>query len=121
MESSSLCWEPSGCGKSTLLKAIAGIVPLTSGQIILGEQDLTKLPIHKRGAVIVFQEMRDLVRQLHRDFAMTTILVTHDRQEALSISDRVAVMFEGEIVQCDEPQIVYDQPATEQVARYFGK
>ena len=49
---------PSGCGKSTLLKAIAGIVPAKTGTIRLGEQDITYTDIHKRGTVILFQEMR---------------------------------------------------------------
>ena len=49
---------PSGCGKTTLMKAIAGIIPVQSGSIFLDGQDITGLPIHKRGTVIVFQDMR---------------------------------------------------------------
>ena len=58
--------------------------------------------------------------QLHREYAMTTILVTHDREEALSMSGRVAMMFGGRIHQVDTPQRVYHQPATRQTADYFG-
>ena len=49
---------PSGCGKSTLMKTIAGIVPAQSGRITLDGVDITHLPIHKRGTVVVFQDMR---------------------------------------------------------------
>ena len=49
---------PSGCGKSTLLKAVAGILPPKSGSILIGGEDMANVPPHKRGAVIVFQDMR---------------------------------------------------------------
>ena len=49
---------PSGCGKSTLMKTIAGILPAHSGRIYLDGQDITNLPVHKRGTVVVFQDMR---------------------------------------------------------------
>lgn len=49
---------PSGCGKSTLFKAIAGIVPVKSGDIVLDGEKINDVPAHKRGAVIVFQDMR---------------------------------------------------------------
>ena len=51
---------------------------------------------------------------------MTVILETHDREEALSMSGRVAMMFGGRIVQTDTPRQVYRAPATRQVADYFG-
>jgi multiple sugar transport system ATP-binding protein len=50
----------------------------------------------------------------------TTIYVTHDQVEALSLGDRIAVMREGEIVQCDTPMAVYDRPATEFVGGFIG-
>ena len=49
---------PSGCGKSTLLKTVAGILSPNSGSIFLGGEEITKLPAHRRGTVIVFQDMR---------------------------------------------------------------
>lgn len=49
---------PSGCGKSTLFKAIAGIVPVKSGEIVLDGEKLNDIPAYKRGVVIVFQDMR---------------------------------------------------------------
>ncbi len=199
---------PSGCGKSTLMKTIAGIVPAQAGRIELDGEEITHLPIHKRGTVIVFQDMRlfphlsvaenvafplkmqgipkaermaradallekvqmsgfgsrksgalsggqqqrvalaralaaqpklllldepfsaldenlredmrSLVLDLRREFDMTVILVTHDRQEALSMSDRVALMFDGRIVQTGTPRQVYRTPATRRAADYFG-
>ena len=66
------------------------------------------------------EDMRNLVLKLHREFGMTTILVTHDRQEALSMSDRVAVMENGEILQLDSPETVYNRPSSRQVAEFFG-
>ena len=199
---------PSGCGKTTLMKTIAGIVPASSGRILLDGQDITNLPIHQRGTVVVFQDMRlfphksiaenvafplkmqgipkaqrlktaaallekvqmggfggrkpgelsggqqqrialaralaaqpklllldepfsaldenlredmrHLVLQLQKEFRMTVVLVTHDREEALSMSDRVALLFDGELHQAGMPQEVYRRPADRQVADYFG-
>ena len=51
---------------------------------------------------------------------MTVILVTHDREEALSMSDRIALMFEGALIQTGTPKEVYTRPATRQAADYFG-
>jgi len=199
---------PSGCGKSTLMKTIAGILDARSGRIWLDGRDITKLPVHKRGTVVVFQDMRlfphksvaenvafplkmqgvpkrerlktaemllekvrmagfgsrkpgelsggqqqrialaralaaqpklllldepfsaldenlredmrHLVLQLQKEFHMTVILVTHDREEALSMSDRVALLFDGKLHQVGTPREVYACPADRQVADYFG-
>ena len=199
---------PSGCGKTTMLKTIAGLLPMGEGEIFLGEQEVSRVPTHKRGAVVVFQdfrmfphmtavenvafplkmqgvpkkerlktaaeflakvhlegredqpvstmsggqqqrvalaralaakpklllldepfsaldenlreEMRQLVKSLQRELGVTTVLVTHDRGEALSMSDRVALMFDGRLVQYDTPEAVYTRPATRQAADYFG-
>ena len=177
---------PSGCGKSTLLKAVAGILPPKSGSILIGGENMANVPPHKRGAVIVFQDMRlfpnmtalenvafpikmrgvpkrqrleqaeqlmksvqlcglerrrinelsggqqqrvalaralaaqprlllldepftaldnelkeeirALVLELHKKFRTTTVLVTHDRQEAFAMADRIAVMRDGRVM-----------------------
>ena len=199
---------PSGCGKTTLLKTVAGILAPQCGRIRLGGEDITHLPPHRRGVVILFQDirlfphmtaaenvafplrmrgvgrwarleqaaklldrvrlpgygarrvgslsggerqrvalaralaaeprlllldepfsaldenlredMRELALSLHREFRTTTVLVTHDRGEALGMSDRVALLFHGEIEQCDTPEAVYLRPATRRAADYFG-
>ncbi len=49
---------PSGCGKTTLLKTVAGILTPNSGSIRLGGEEITRLPPHKRGVVILFQDIR---------------------------------------------------------------
>ena len=200
---------PSGCGKSTLLKTIAGIAPVTGGSLVLDGQAINDMPAHKRGIVIVFQdirlfpnmsvaenvayalrvkgvkrkerriraeeilgyvqlegfgdrmpstlsggqmqrvalaralaaepklllldepfssldenlreEMRALVKELHREFGMTTIMVTHDREEALDMADRLAIMFDGHIEQTGTAEEVLAKPLNERVKKYFGK
>ena len=199
---------PSGCGKSTMLKTVAGLLPVAEGGIFLGDREVTGVPTHRRGTVVLFQDlrmfphmtagenvafplkmrggsrkertrlaseylkkvhlegredqpvskmsggqqqrvalaralaaepklllldepfsaldenlredMRLLVKRLQREFGITTVMVTHDRGEALSMSDRVALMFDGRIVQYDIPEKIYTCPATRQAADYFG-
>ncbi|MGD9865629.1 MAG: ABC transporter ATP-binding protein [Pseudodonghicola sp.] len=65
-------------------------------------------------------EMRGFIRDLQRRVGITTIYVTHDQGEAMTMSDRVVVMFDGEIAQAAAPEQVYNQPATERVARFVG-
>lgn len=199
----------SGCGKSTLLKSIAGLAPVGSGNIHLGDRRLNELAPEKRGTVIVFQDLRlfphlsvernirfameirkksaeyqrqqvkellklvqlegyekrrikeisggqmqrvalaralasepdlllldepfsglderlrfdmaDLVRKIQKEKQITTILVTHDKSEALRIADRVALMKAGKILQMDPPIEIFENPNSLDVAQYFGK
>ncbi|WP_299396322.1 ABC transporter ATP-binding protein [Pelagibius sp.] len=64
--------------------------------------------------------MRAELAELHRSLGTTFIYVTHDQAEALTMSDRMAVMMGGEILQLDRPQIVYDDPADLRVAEFVG-
>lgn len=61
------------------------------------------------------------IRRLQKELGITTILVTHDQEEALGIADRVAVMNEGTLVQVGQAWEVYDAPTTAFVARFIGK
>lgn len=65
-------------------------------------------------------ELRDQIRRLQQSLGITTIFVTHDQEEALAISDRVAVMSSGIIEQIDTPFQIYKNPASENVARFIG-
>jgi len=60
------------------------------------------------------------LKRLVADLKTTTIYVTHDQVEALSLGDRIAVMRDGRVVQCDTPMVVYDRPATAFVGSFIG-
>ncbi|GAB5438605.1 ABC transporter ATP-binding protein [Falsiruegeria mediterranea] len=60
------------------------------------------------------------IAQLHRSLNATFIYVTHDQVEAMTMSDRIAVMMGGRILQCDTPEAVYDDPDTIEVAEFIG-
>jgi putative spermidine/putrescine transport system ATP-binding protein len=65
-------------------------------------------------------DMRVEIRQLQRANGTTSVFVTHDQEEAFSISDRVAIMHAGRIMQYDAPEVLYQRPANEFVARFVG-
>ncbi|MCD7736747.1 MAG: ABC transporter ATP-binding protein [Lachnospiraceae bacterium] len=203
---------PSGCGKSTTLNLISGLQKPTSGRILFGNEDVTKLPPEYRGIGLVFQnyalyphltvrknitfplenrkgrerltkaqmnemadevaklvqidglmerrpgelsggqqqrvaiaralvkrpkvllldeplsnldarlrlQTRDEIRRIQRETGITTIFVTHDQDEAMSISDQIVVMKEGVVQQTGKPQEVYDSPANLFVAKFLG-
>jgi putative spermidine/putrescine transport system ATP-binding protein len=65
-------------------------------------------------------QLREEIRRLQLSLNITTIFVTHDQEEALSIADRVAVMRAGRIEQCAAPAELYSRPATAFVAEFVG-
>ena len=68
-----------------------------------------------------FRELMCLeLKKLHIDIGATTVYVTHDQLEAMSLADRIAVMDGGEILQADEPAVIYNKPATKFVASFIG-
>jgi iron(III) transport system ATP-binding protein len=66
-------------------------------------------------------EMRSAIRNIQRKFGITTVYVTHDQEEAMSISDRIAVMKDGVIQQIGEPQLIYLRPSNVFVATFIGR
>jgi multiple sugar transport system ATP-binding protein len=199
---------PSGCGKSTLLRLIAGLEPITSGNLLLDGKDITWAPSGKRDLAMVFQSYalyphmsvydnmsfalklagvskdeiktkveyaantlnltqyldrtpKDLsggqrqrvaigraivrapkvflfdeplsnldaalrgntrveIHKLHRALGATTIYVTHDQVEAMTLADRVVVLKDGLIEQVGTPLDLYDRPANQFVAQFIG-
>ncbi len=199
---------PSGSGKTTLLRIIAGLESADEGRVLVGDQEITEVPVRRRGFGFVFQtfalfnhltvreniafglaaqgvkgpavsrrvdellemvqleglggrypeqlsggqrqrvgfaralaphpkvllldepfgaldarvrvELRAWLRELHEATHLTTLLVTHDQDEALELSDRVVVMDRGRVHQVGTPNEVYDAPATPFVAGFVG-
>ena len=199
---------PSGSGKSTLLRALAGFGPEPGGRILIGGDDITRLPPWKRNVGMVFQsyalwphmtvrknvafgleerrapakeinrrveaaldlvgllafaerrpsqlsggqqqrvalartivveprvllldeplsnldanlriQMRGDILDLQRKLKLTTIFVTHDQEEANTMSDRIAVLDQGVIQQVGSPMELYDKPINRFVAQFLG-
>lgn len=82
--------------------------------VVLLDEPLAALDLKLR------QEMQVELSNLHSDLGLTFIFVTHDQQEALSLSDRIAVMHQGKIEQVGSPKEIYEQPHTPFVADFIG-
>ncbi len=65
-------------------------------------------------------ELRDQIRAIQQRLAITTVFVTHDQEEAMSMADRVCVMSRGHLEQVDTPAVLYSQPATAFVGQFVG-
>jgi multiple sugar transport system ATP-binding protein len=91
------------------------------GRAIVREPDafLMDEPLSNLDAKLRVQ-MRAEIHQLQRRLNTTTIYVTHDQVEAMTMGDRVAVMNAGRLLQVDTPQVLYDRPASEFVAGFIG-
>ncbi len=199
---------PSGCGKTTTLNMIAGLEPITAGQLLIGERDVTDLPPKSRDIAMVFQsyalfphmsvfdniafgmkirrlskseiatqvrtvadrlridafldrrpkalsggqrqrvalaramvrrpgvflmdeplsnldaklriEARSFLAKMHHEVGTTTIYVTHDQSEAMTMGDTIVVMKDGTIQQAAPPLEVYNEPANMFVAGFIG-
>src|SRR5205085_9259344 len=83
-------------------------------QAFLMDEPLSNLDTQLR------MQTRAEILKLHQRLKVTTIYVTHDQQEAMSMGDRLAVMSKGKILQLDTPQRIYDHPATLFVASFIG-
>ena len=196
---------PSGCGKTTLLNLILGITDVDSGKIVYNGEDITDVPMEKRGFNIVFQDyalfpnlnvyenityglknhpdisseeevqelitlldlrehlykridqlsggqkqrvalartmvmkpkillldeplsaldgvikesIKDRIRLIAREYHLTTIIVTHDPEEALTLSNRVLILEKGGIAQYGSPSEIINHPGNEFVKRFI--
>jgi ABC-type Fe3+/spermidine/putrescine transport system ATPase subunit len=84
-------------------------------QILLFDEPLSNLDAQLR------EEMRLELKDIHREIGITAIYVTHDQAEAMSLSDRIVVMGDGQILQVGSPRQLYDEPADVRVARFLGR
>jgi len=87
---------------------------IVAPKVLLLDEPLSNLDAHLR------HEMRDLILTLQRQLGITTIVVTHDQEEAVILADRVALIFDGVLQQVGEPVDFYERPLTEPIARFFG-
>ena len=93
--------------------AIARAIALEPS-VVLMDEPLSNLDAKLR------LEMRMEIRRLHQSLGLTTVYVTHDQEEALSLADRLVVLREGRAQQIGTPEEVYDQPANRYVAGFMG-
>lgn len=84
-------------------------------RLLLLDEPLSNLDARLRAT------MRDEIRRIQRDLGITTLYVTHDQEEAMSIADQLAVMHEGRIEQIGPPRTVYERPQTSFVAQFVGR
>lgn len=85
-----------------------------SPTVLLLDEPLSNLDAKLR------EQARAWLKRLQEDLGITTVYVTHDQDEALSLSDRIAVMFDGRMTQIGSPTDVYERPATASVAAFVG-
>ena len=117
-----------------LVEIAAGRRPLSRSQLSGGQQQRVALAraLAPSPALLLLDEplsaldakirvsLREEIRAIQRELGITTIFVTHDQEEALSLSDRVVVMNEGRIEQIGTPFEVYNRPTTRFVASFVG-
>ena len=84
-------------------------------RIVLMDEPLSALDKQLR------ERMQIELRQLHDKLGTTTIYVTHDQREALTMSDRIAVLNQGQIIRLDTPRRIYEQPGNRFVAEFIGE
>jgi putative spermidine/putrescine transport system ATP-binding protein len=87
----------------------------TSPRVLLMDEPLSALDLKLR------ETMRDEIQRIQRELRISTLFVTHDQQEAMSLADRVILMGHGDIQQIGPPAELYARPATPFVAEFIGK
>ena len=88
---------------------------ITNPKILLLDEPLSALDANLR------IRLREELRKIHKQVGTTFICVTHDQEEAMALSDRIAILKDGQIEQIGTPNELYDKPASEFVANFFGK
>jgi len=83
--------------------------------ILLFDEPLINLDMALR------QHMQEEIKRIQREVGITTLYVTHDQNEAMALSDRIAVLFHGHLHQLAPPSDIYEQPATAEVADFIGE
>lgn len=83
-------------------------------KILLMDEPFSSLDINLR------YTMRSLIKKLHKSLNLTIVFVTHDKDEALILSDEIAILDKGRILQVDSPYNIYETPKTLEVANFFG-
>ncbi|MHC3483229.1 TOBE domain-containing protein, partial [Klebsiella pasteurii] len=83
-------------------------------KVLLFDEPLSNLDANLR------RSMRDKIRELQKQFGITSLYVTHDQSEAFAVSDTVLVMNKGHIMQIGSPQDLYRQPASRFMASFMG-
>jgi iron(III) transport system ATP-binding protein len=86
-----------------------------SPRVLLLDEPLSNLDAKLR------EQARVWLKRLQTDLGITTVYVTHDQEEALAMSDRIAVMSTGNLLQVGSPEEIYERPATAEVAAFIGK
>ena len=87
---------------------------VTAPRVLLLDEPLSNLDPSLR------DEMRELIARLHAEQGITTLLVTHDRQEAMTLAERIAFLSDGRLQQYGAAPDLYERPATVAVAQFFG-
>lgn len=119
---------PSGSGKTTLLNAILGLTEIDGGQkqrvalartlvmkpkILLLDEPLSALD------GVIKESIKERIQLIAKQYHLTTIIVTHDPEEALTLSDKVLIINEGQISQFDQPHVIVTQPRTQFVEKFI--
>jgi putative spermidine/putrescine transport system ATP-binding protein len=86
-----------------------------SPRLLLLDEPLSNLDARLRGSLQT--ELREILTRI----GTTTLIVTHDQEEALALADRIAIMSAGRVLQLDTPRAVYEQPACRFVAEFLGR
>ncbi len=87
---------------------------VTQPKVLLLDEPLSNLDAHLR------EEMRALIKSLQEQFEITTVVVTHDQEEAVILADQIALLFDGKLHQYGQPSDFYQRPVSRRVAEFFG-